>query len=110
MTQKVHHQTERGARIALAKRLISRASYEAVLCGELSLAEAKELGREGAPERPARVAAVRRRPGRGHRAPAQRTAQTGRRSRCRGYRKTTGRGRACALAKPARKGTLRPWS
>ena len=84
MTQKVHHQTERGARIALAKRLISRASYEAVLCGELSLAEAKELGREGAPERPARLAAVRRRPGRGHGAPAQRTAQTGRSSRCRG--------------------------
>jgi hypothetical protein len=46
---KVHHQTERGARIALAKKQISRASYEAVLRGEISLAQAKELGREGAP-------------------------------------------------------------
>jgi hypothetical protein len=46
---KVHHQTERGARIALAKKLISQESYEAVLAGTLSLAQAKELGGEGAP-------------------------------------------------------------
>jgi hypothetical protein len=52
MTQKVHHQTERGARIALAKKQISRASYEAVLRGEISLTQAKELGREGGPDAP----------------------------------------------------------
>ena len=50
MTQKVHHQTERGARIALAKRQISRASYEAVLAGTLTLAEAKELDRDRGPD------------------------------------------------------------
>jgi hypothetical protein len=50
VTQKVHHQTERGARIALAKEQISRASYEAVLRGELSLAEARELGRDRRPD------------------------------------------------------------
>ena len=65
MTQKVHHQTERGARIALAKKQISQESYEAVVAGMLTLAEAKELGREG-PQGAARVAAVqdeaRRRP------------------------------------------------
>jgi hypothetical protein len=46
---KVHHQTERGARIALAKRLISQESYAAILAGTLTLAHARELGREGAP-------------------------------------------------------------
>jgi len=49
VTQKVHHQTERGARIALAKEQISRASYEAILAGTLSLAEGRELGRERGP-------------------------------------------------------------
>jgi hypothetical protein len=47
METTVHHQTERGARIALAKKQINRASYEAVLRGEISLAQAKELGCEG---------------------------------------------------------------
>jgi hypothetical protein len=45
----VHHQTERGARIALAKKQISQASYEAVLAATLTLAEAKELGRDRGP-------------------------------------------------------------
>jgi hypothetical protein len=49
VTQKVHHQTERGARIALAKKQISQESYEAIRRGELSLAQARELGREGGP-------------------------------------------------------------
>ncbi len=49
MTPKVHHQTERGARIALAKKQISRAGYEAILRGELSLAQARELGRDRGP-------------------------------------------------------------
>jgi hypothetical protein len=49
VTQKVHHQTERGARIALAKKQISRASYEAVLAGTLTLAEAKKLERDRGP-------------------------------------------------------------
>ena len=39
MTQKVHHQTERGARIALAKKQISQESYDAVLAGTLTLPE-----------------------------------------------------------------------
>jgi hypothetical protein len=47
---KVHHQTERGARIALAKGQISRASYEAILAGTLSLAEARELQRDRGPD------------------------------------------------------------
>jgi hypothetical protein len=47
---KVHHQTERGARIALPKKQISRASYEAVLAGTLSLARARELERDQGPE------------------------------------------------------------
>jgi hypothetical protein len=34
---KVHYQTERGARIALAKQQISRASYEEYLRGEREL-------------------------------------------------------------------------
>jgi hypothetical protein len=50
VTHKVHHQTERGARIAIAKRQISRASYEAVLAGTLTLAEARELGRNRGPD------------------------------------------------------------
>jgi hypothetical protein len=49
VTHKVHHQTERGARIALAKKQISRASYEAILRGELSLVQARELGRDRGP-------------------------------------------------------------
>jgi hypothetical protein len=47
---KVHHQTARGARLALARKEIGQESYRAVLAGKLSLARAKELGREGAPE------------------------------------------------------------
>jgi hypothetical protein len=54
VTRKVHHQTERGARIALAKKQISQESYEAILAGTLTLAKAKELGREGVPGASAR--------------------------------------------------------
>jgi hypothetical protein len=50
VTQKVHHQTERGARIALAKKQISQESYEAIRRGELSLAQARELGRDRGPQ------------------------------------------------------------
>jgi hypothetical protein len=49
VTQKVHHQTERGARIALAKKQISQESYEAILQGELSLAETRKLGCDRGP-------------------------------------------------------------
>jgi hypothetical protein len=49
VTQKVHHQTRKAADMALAKRLISRASYEAILAGALSLDRAKELGRDRGP-------------------------------------------------------------
>jgi hypothetical protein len=51
---KVHHMTARGARNALAHRLISQDSYRAVLRGEISLAQAKEVGREGGPRTPER--------------------------------------------------------
>jgi hypothetical protein len=44
VTQKVHHQTERAADMALAKKQISQESYEAVLAGTLTLAEARKLG------------------------------------------------------------------
>jgi hypothetical protein len=40
---KVHHQTARGARLALARKEISQESYRAVLAGELSLDQAKKL-------------------------------------------------------------------
>jgi hypothetical protein len=49
---KVHHQTARGARLALARKEISQESYRAVLAGELSLADAKSLGRVGGPSTP----------------------------------------------------------
>jgi hypothetical protein len=45
----VHHQTIRGARLALARKEISQESYRAVLRGEISLSVAKELGRSGTP-------------------------------------------------------------
>ena len=45
----VHHQTRKAADIALAKRTISRASYDALLAGEISLQAARDLGREGGP-------------------------------------------------------------
>jgi hypothetical protein len=47
---KVHGNTKKAADMALAKRLISRSSHEAILAGKLSLDRAKELGREGGPE------------------------------------------------------------
>jgi hypothetical protein len=50
---KVHHMTIRGARNALAHRLISQDSYRSVLRGELSLEEAKFLGRARGPNTPA---------------------------------------------------------
>jgi hypothetical protein len=62
VTQKVHHQTERGARIALAKEQISRASYEAILAGTLSLAEARELERDRGPHDTGQASSGRERP------------------------------------------------
>ena len=49
MTKDAHHQTKRGADIAIAKKQISPDSYRAVLAGEITLQRAKELGRSGAP-------------------------------------------------------------
>jgi hypothetical protein len=43
---KLDGRTRRAADIALAKRTISRASYDAVLAGEVTLQRAKELGRD----------------------------------------------------------------
>jgi hypothetical protein len=50
---KVHHMTIKEARNALAHRLISQDSYRSVLRGELTLAEAKSLGRDRGPSTPA---------------------------------------------------------
>src|SRR5215207_6036496 len=47
---KVHGNTKKAADIALAKRLISRSSYDAILRGELSLADGKALGRGRGPD------------------------------------------------------------
>jgi len=52
---KVHHMTIKGARNALAHRLISQDSYRSVLRGELTLADAKSLGRNRGPNTPAPV-------------------------------------------------------
>jgi hypothetical protein len=49
---KVHGNTKKAADIALAKRLISRSSYDAILRGELSLADGKALGRGRGPGTP----------------------------------------------------------
>lgn len=49
----VHHATRRGADTALAKRAISSDSHRAVLAGELSLEEARGLGRNASPAGPA---------------------------------------------------------
>ena len=50
---KVHHMTAKAAGTALAHRLISQDSYRSVLRGELSLEEAKFLGRARGPSTPA---------------------------------------------------------
>ena len=47
---KVHHMTAKAARHALAHRLISQDSYRSILRGEISLAEAKSLGRDRGPD------------------------------------------------------------
>ena len=45
----VHGNTKKAADMSLAKKAISPDSHKAVLAGELSLEEARELGREGSP-------------------------------------------------------------
>jgi hypothetical protein len=51
-TQNIDGRTKRALDMALARKQISRASYDAVLASELSLADAKRLGRDGAPDAP----------------------------------------------------------
>jgi hypothetical protein len=51
--RKVHHQTKRGADLALAKRQISQESHKAILEGRISLDEAKSLGRNAGLSGPA---------------------------------------------------------
>ncbi len=46
---KVHGNTKKAADMSLAKKAISPDSHRAVLAGDLSLEEARELGREGSP-------------------------------------------------------------
>ncbi len=49
----VHHATRKAADMALAKRVVSRESHRAVHEGRITLAEARELGRERSPFGPA---------------------------------------------------------
>jgi hypothetical protein len=46
---KIDGRTKRAADLAIAKRTISRASYDAILAGRIGLVEAKAIGRNGAP-------------------------------------------------------------
>ena len=46
---KIDGRTKRAADMALAKKTISRASYDALLAGRIDLAQAKATGRDGAP-------------------------------------------------------------
>lgn len=48
----VHHQTKRGADLAISRKEISQESHKAVLAGRITLAEAKELGRNAGPDGP----------------------------------------------------------
>lgn len=50
--KKIDGRTKRAADLALMKRTISRASYDAILAGTLTLAEAKSLGRDREPDTP----------------------------------------------------------
>ena len=47
--KRIDGRTRRAADIALAKRSISRASYDALLASEITLQQAKELGRDRGP-------------------------------------------------------------
>jgi hypothetical protein len=47
--KQIDGRTRRAADMALAKRSISRASYDALLAGRIGIAEAKSIGRDGAP-------------------------------------------------------------
>lgn len=49
----IHPMTRKAADTSLAKRQISPGSHKAILTGELSLEEARDLGREGSPFAPA---------------------------------------------------------
>ncbi len=49
----VHHATKKGADMSLARKEISSDSHRAVLAGELSLEEARSLGRNAGPAGPA---------------------------------------------------------
>lgn len=51
-TQKIDGRTKRALDMALMKAQISQASHAAVLAGELSLADAKTLGRDRGPDAP----------------------------------------------------------
>jgi len=51
--ERIHGNTKKAADMALAKRAISRESHRAVHEGRISLAEARELGRNAGPSGPA---------------------------------------------------------
>lgn len=53
-TVKLDGRTKRALDTAIAKRQVSQESYQAVAEGRITLAEAKELGREGSPDAPAK--------------------------------------------------------
>ena len=47
--RKLDGRTKRAADVALAKRTISRASYDAILAGRIGITEAKAIDRDGVP-------------------------------------------------------------
>ena len=47
--KKIDGRTKRGLDVAIAKRQVSQESYRAVLAGEITLQQAKAIGRDGAP-------------------------------------------------------------
>lgn len=53
--RKIDGRTKRALDTAIAKRQVSQDSYYAVLEGRISLADAKELGREGSPNTPLKL-------------------------------------------------------
>ncbi len=60
--KKIDGRTKRAADLALMKRTISRASYDAILAGTLTLAEARLLGRDRGPNVPEDISGPRTAP------------------------------------------------
>ena len=108
---KIDGRTKRAADMALAKRTISRASYDALLAGRIALHEAKSIGRDGAPA--ADTGQATDGPGTAtggteRQRGAARTARTRPRSRCRASARPTLGNSAGAAARSSRR-QIRRW-